>query len=205
MGTGNRKEQHLDVDVLVAGGGPAGLAAALGAQRMGVHALLVERMGFFGGVGAIGLGMAINQMRPGGKPRSKIHESLIAQIQKFGDSVLRIEDHALITNTEYLKLAAFLMLEESGCDYLLHNFVSDTIVERDAVTGVVISSKAGPLRVTAKRVVDATGDGDVCFFAGCPMAKGREGDGFLSPMTSLFVIGGVDQTKAREYQEKDPR
>ncbi len=71
------KEQYLDVDVLVAGGGPAGLAAALGAQRMGVHALLVERMGFLGGVGAIGLGMTINQMRPGGKPRSKIHESLI--------------------------------------------------------------------------------------------------------------------------------
>lgn len=182
------KEQYLDVDVLVAGGGPAGLAAALGAQRMGVHALLVERMGFLGGVGAIGLGMTINQMRPGGKPRSKIHESLITQIQKFGDSVLRIEDHALITNTEYLKLAVFLMLEESDCDYLLHSFVSDTIVERDAVTGVVISSKAGPLHVTAKRVVDATGDGDVCFFAGCPMVKGRESDGFFSPMTSLFVI-----------------
>lgn len=204
MGTGNIKEQHLDVDVLVAGGGTAGLGAALGAQRMGVRTLLVERMGFLGGVAAIGLGMTINQMRPGGKPRGKIHESLIAQIEKFGDSALRIEDHALITNTEYLKLAAFLTLEEAGCDYLLHSFVSDTIVEKGAVTGVVISSKAGPLQVTAKRVVDATGDGDVCFFAGCPMAKGREGDGFLSPMTSLFVIGDVDQSKVMEYQEKEP-
>jgi len=205
VNTDNKKGQWLDVDVLVAGGGPAGLGAALGARRMGVRTLLVERMGFLGGVGAIGLGMTINQMRPGGKPRSKIHESLIAQIQKFGNSALRIEDHALITNTEYLKLAAFLMLEESGCDYLLHSFVSDTIVEMGAVTGIVISSKVGPLHVNAKRVVDATGDGDVCFFAGCPMAKGQEGDGFLSPMTSLFVIGGVDQSKIMEYQEKEPR
>lgn len=200
VNTGNRKEQQLDVDVLVAGGGPAGLGAALGARRMGVRTLLVERMGFLGGVGAIGLGMAINQMRPDGKPRSKIHESLIGQLQRFGGSALRIEDHALMTNTEYLKLSAFMVLEESGCDYLLHSFVSDTIVERDAVTGVVISSKVGPLHVNAKRVVDATGDGDVCFFAGCPMEKGREGDGFLSPMTSLFVIGGVDQAEVMEYQ-----
>lgn len=203
VNTGNRKERQLDVDVLVAGGGLAGLGAALGAQRMGVRTLLVERMAFLGGVAAIGLGMTINQMRPGGKPRSKIHESLIGQLQGFGDLALRIEDHALITNTEYLKLSAFVVLEEAGCDYLLHSFVSDTIVERDVVTGVVISSKAGPLHVNVKRVVDATGDGDVCFFAGCPMAKGREGDGFLSPMTSLFVIGGVDQTKVMEYQKKE--
>ena len=80
VNTGNRKERQLDVDVLVAGGGLAGLGAALGAQRMGVRTLLVERMGFLGGVAAIGLGMAINQMRPGGKPRSKIHESLIGQL-----------------------------------------------------------------------------------------------------------------------------
>ena len=210
--TGNRKEQQLDVDVLVAGGGPAGLGAALGARRTGVRTLLVERMGFLGGVGAIGLGMDIGQMRPDGKPRSKIHEALIEQLQKFGDSASRFEDRevfkkeiqkghaALVTNTEYLKLAAFKVLEEYDCDYLLHSFVSDTIVERGAVTGVVISSKEGLLHVNAKRVVDATGDGDVCFFAGCPMAKGREGDEFLSPMTSLFVIGGVDVAEALEYQ-----
>ena len=212
VNTGNRKEQQLDVDVLVAGGGPAGLGAALGARRMGVRTLLVERMGFLGGVGAIGLGMDINQMRPEGELRGKVHEALIGQLQKFGGVASRFEDHeefkkgirkgraALVTNTEYLKLAAFKVLEEYDCDYLLHSFVSNTIVERDAVTGVLVSTKAGLLHVNAKRVVDATGDGDVCFFAGCPMAKGREGDGFLSPMTSLFVIGGVDQAEVMEYQ-----
>lgn len=193
----------MEVDVLVAGGGPAGLGAALGAARQGVRTLLVERMGFLGGVASIGLGMTINQMRPGGLPRSVVHEALIAQLLRYGDAALRIEDHALITNTEYLKLAAFEALEQAGCEYLVHAFVSGAYVHHDHVTGVTLSTKSGPVHVRAKRVVDATGDGDVCYFAGCPMEKGREGDGFLSPMTSLFVIGGVDVDAARAYQKGD--
>ncbi len=106
--------EPIDVDVLVAGGGPAGLGAALGAARLGARTLLVERMAFLGGVGAIGLGMTINQMRPSAKPRSNVHEALIEQIQSFGDVALRLEDHALITNTEYLKLAAIQALEAAG-------------------------------------------------------------------------------------------
>jgi len=195
-------EKPIDVDVLVAGGGPAGLGAAFGAARHAVKTLLVERMGFLGGVASIGLGMTINQMRPDGKPRSKVHEFLIEHLQRFGDEAVRIEGHALVTNTEYLKLAALQALEDAGCDYLLHSFVSDAVTEGNAVRGVVASTKNGALRINAKRVVDATGDGDACFFAGCPMEKGREGDGFLSPMTSLFVIGGVDVAKVLEYQKK---
>ncbi|MCL4466878.1 MAG: FAD-dependent oxidoreductase [Chloroflexi bacterium] len=194
-----------DVDVLVAGGGPAGLGAAIGAARMGARTLLVERMGFLGGVGAIGLGMTINAMRPDGKPRSLVHEAFLERLTRFGDIAYRYEenglvDHAYVTNTEYLKLAAFQALEDAGCEYLLHSFVSDAIVERDAVRGVIVSTKSGPLRINAKRVVDATGDGDVLYFAGCPVAKGREEDGFLSPMTSLFVIGGVDVDRIVGYQ-----
>ena len=195
--------EPIDVDVLVAGGGPAGLGAAIAASRLGVKTLLVERMAFLGGVAAIGLGMTINQMRPGGKPRSRVHEHLIERLRRFGSEAYRFEDHALVTNTEYLKLAAFQALEDVGCDYLLHSFISNAIVDGDIVKGVVVNTKSGPLRINAKRVVDATGDGDVCFFAGCPMEKGREGDGFLSPMTSLFVLGGVDVAKVMEYQKED--
>ena len=201
---GRTPVEVIDVDVLVAGGGPAGLGAALGAARLGARTLLVERMAFLGGVGAIGLGMTINQMRPGGRPRSNVHEALIRQVQSFGDVALRIEEHALITNTEYLKLAAFRALEEAGCGYMLYAFVSDAIVEGNVVKGAVVSTKSGPIQINAKRVVDSTGDADVAYFAGCPTAKGRDGDGFLSPMTSLFVLGGVDVDKVRDYARSDP-
>ena len=70
------KQPVLDnVDVLVVGGGPAGIGAALGAARAGAKTLLVENHSFFGGVAAWALGMQINQMRPGGKPRSVVHEA----------------------------------------------------------------------------------------------------------------------------------
>lgn len=193
----------LQVDVLVAGGGPAGLGAGYAAARHGARTLVVERMGFLGGVAAIGLGMTMNQMRPGGQPRGAVHEALIGRLLHYGSIAVNLEDHALITNTEYLKLAAFELLEQAGCDYLVHSFVSSTQVEDGRVTGVTLSTKAGPVHVTAGRVIDATGDGDVCFFAGCPMEKGREGDGFLSPMTALFVIGGVDVAAVRTGQERD--
>ena len=193
------RDGAIDVDVLVAGGGPAGIGAALGAARHGASVLLVERMAFLGGVGAIGLGMTLNQMRPRGEPRSHVHEALIAQVAHFGPAAFRFEDHALIANTEYLKLAAMRSLEEAGVDYLLYAFVTEALVTDGAIAGAIVSTKGGPIRVNAKRVVDATGDCDVAYFAGCATAKGRESDGFLSPMTSLFVYADVDVEPALAY------
>jgi flavin-dependent dehydrogenase len=68
------------VDVLVVGGGPAGIGAALGAARKGAKTLLIENHAFFGGVAAWCLGMHMNQVRPGGRPRSVVHELLIQKL-----------------------------------------------------------------------------------------------------------------------------
>lgn len=194
----------MDVDVLVAGGGPAGIGAAVAASRLGARTLLMERMGFLGGVAAVGLGMPINEMRPGGKPRGEVHEFVIDHVERYGGEAFRWEEgRALVPNTEFLKLALFETLEDVDCDYLLYSLVSDALVEDGVVKGVVVSGKGGDFHISAKRVVDATGDGDVCFYAGCRMAKGREGDGFLSPMTTLFVLGGVDVEKAMAYEKRD--
>src|ERR1039458_886016 len=69
------------VDVLVVGGGPAGIGAALGAARGGTKTLLIENHSFFGGVAAWSMGMQMNQMRLEGKPRSHVHELVIASLQ----------------------------------------------------------------------------------------------------------------------------
>jgi ribulose 1,5-bisphosphate synthetase/thiazole synthase len=68
------------VDILVVGGGPAGIGAALGGARTGARTLLIENHSFFGGVASWALGMEINQIRPGGKPRSVIHELLVDKL-----------------------------------------------------------------------------------------------------------------------------
>ena len=187
------------VDVLVMGGGPAGFGAALGATRAGARTLLLEKHAFCGGVGAWGMGMVINQMRPGEKPRGAVHELLIRRLQEYGDEAMYFADHALVSNVEYLKVAILDVLDAAGCPYFLHSKGADAIVEGDRVAGAVVATKEGLLKVRAKVVVDCTGDADIAFFSGAETMKGREGDGFLAPMTLTLIVTTVDVDAARAF------
>lgn len=181
-----------DTDVLVAGGGPAGIGAAMAAARTGARTLLLERHAFFGGVGAWGMGMTINQMRPEGRARGAVHESIIERLKAYGQEALEITGHALVCNVEYLKVALLDALDATGVRYLLHSRVAGVLVAGGRVRGVVVAAKEGLLKVRAKVFVDATGDADVAHFAGAETMKGREGDGFLSPMMLNLIITNVD-------------
>ncbi|MCW3987641.1 MAG: FAD-dependent oxidoreductase, partial [Candidatus Bathyarchaeota archaeon] len=181
-------------EVLVVGGGPAGIGAALGAARQGTNVLLIENQGFFGGVAAYGLGMPINQMRPEGKPRSRVHELVIQKLLNYGDLAVKIGGHQLWCNVEYLKVAVLDALDEFDCRYLLHTRAVDSIVENNLITGVVVSTKEGLKKISAKVVIDCSGDGDVAYFAGAETMKET---GSLSPMTLLFNVTNIDIEKAQ--------
>jgi ribulose 1,5-bisphosphate synthetase/thiazole synthase len=189
-----RRSALPEVDVLVVGGGPAGIGAALGAARQGAKTLLIENHSFFGGVAAWSLGMQMNQMRPGGQPRSQIHELLIRKLQVYGDQAVRVGQHEVWCNVEYLKVAVLDALDEVGCRYLVHVRAADALVEHNRVTGVVITTKQGLMTLRARVVVDCTGDADVAFYAGAETMKETE---TLMPMTLALTLSHIDPTQVR--------
>ncbi|KKM60726.1 hypothetical protein LCGC14_1538940 [marine sediment metagenome] len=183
-------------DVLVVGGGPAGIGAAIGAARAGADVLLLERHAFFGGIAAFCLGMPINQMLPGGRSRSAVHDLVIDKLRAYGDRAVRVGDHQLWCNVEYLKVAVLDALDEAGCRYYLHAQVVDAVTDGDRVTGAVVATKQGLARIDAKVVVDCTGDADVAFFAGAETLKET---GELSPMTLCLNVTNVDMDEAAKF------
>jgi succinate dehydrogenase/fumarate reductase flavoprotein subunit len=192
--TASRYPVFAAVDVLVAGGGPAGIGAALGAARAGAKTLLVENHSFFGGVAAWAMGMQINQVRPGGKPRSAIHEMLIRKLTAYGDQAVAMGKHELWCNVEYLKVAILDALDEAGVPYLVHVRAADALVEHNRVTGVLIATKRGLMAVRAQCVVDCTGDADVAYYAGAETMIEREN---LMPMTLGVALTNIDKAKVQ--------
>jgi ribulose 1,5-bisphosphate synthetase/thiazole synthase len=192
--TAFRRPALASVEVLVVGGGPAGIGAALGAARQGAKTLLIENHSFFGGVAAWSMGMQMNQMRPGGKPRSQIHELLIDKLKAYGDQAIRLGQHEVWSNVEYLKVAVLDALDAVGCRYLVHVRAADALVENNRVTGVVVATKQGLLTIRAKTVVDCTGDADVAYYAGAETLI--EAD-TLMPMTLGLTLTNIDKTKVR--------
>lgn len=189
-----------NADVVVVGGGPAGLGAAIASARTGADTLLLERHAFFGGIAAFGLGMQINQMRPRGESRSAVHELLVDKLNAYGDKAVVWTGHFVECNVEYLKIAALDALEEVGCRYFVHARVVDAIKEENRVTGVIVATKEGLREIPAKCVVDCTGDADVSYFAGAQTLS-EKGD--LSPMTLCLMMSSGNPKAAVDAWRKN--
>ena len=189
-----------DTDVLVVGGGPAGIGAAIGAARQGIKVLVIENHGFFGGVGAWAVGMPINQVRPKGRPRSNVHELLIAKLKAYGPQAFNTQDHQLWCNVDYLKAAVADAFDEAGVRYYLHARAVDAVVAGGRITGVVAGTKAGLVLIKAKVVIDCSGDADVAHFAGAETLKEF---GKLSPMTLVLKVTNVDLPKAKKVKMRE--
>lgn len=184
-----KRYQTLKTQVLVVGGGPAGIGAAIGAAKAGAQTLLIEDSGFFGGIASLGIGMCMNQMRPNSEPRGFIHELLLEKLQNYGDQAVRLSTHQFFVNVEYLKVAILDALELAGSKYLVHVKAVDAITRGDRVTGVTVSTKSGLVDIMADVLVDCTGDADVAFFAGAPTLKET---GNLAPQTLLLNVSNLE-------------
>lgn len=187
-----------EVDVLVCGGGVAGIAAAVSAAREGARTLLIERAGFLGGTAtgsAMGL-IVIPASELVGFPREFFARLAAENGAGLGDVVP--------WDIEAYKIAALEVLQEADAQVLLYTWVSQPILEDGAIRGVVIENKSGRQAVLASVVIDATGDGDVAARAGVPFVKGRERDGQMRPATVMARIGNVDLRRFKAYIDAHP-
>jgi hypothetical protein len=185
---------YRDVDVLVAGGGPAGIGAAVAAGRSGCSTLLLEKRGFLGGNITASYVETCNHFMQGTNFEvSGIYAELETRYRaRFGNSGDIRPNAVNRFSSEYLKIFLDSFVQSAGVEVCLHSFVNEVIREGDTLAYVLIQSKQGPVAVRAKQVIDCTGDGDVAFAAGVPFDQGRDRDHQCQPGTVNFRIVGVD-------------
>lgn len=183
-----------NVDVLVCGGGPAGVGAAIRAGREGARTLVVEMGGCLGGIATAGM-----MSHWGGRSSSKIMQEIFIRSREKDLGYSWIDENVSGKNAIPHDLQMIVleeMMRESNVEILYYTTVCEAIVENGRIIGVIVQNKNGRGMICAKCVVDATGDGDVAASAGVPYFKGRESDGKMQPCTLMFKIGGVDYARA---------
>ena len=188
-------------DVLVVGGGPAGVAAAFAAARLGADTLIVEQFNCLGGVAtAGGHGHICIYSAWGDRTRvvGGVPYEMGMRVAAAGYGVCTTS--SVDFEVEGMKLVLERMAEECRCRLLYHTFFCDSIVEKGKVVGAVIQNKGGRQIIRAKRIVDCTGDGDVAAAAGCAFAVGDRETGLCQPVTLMFTIGGVDWSKVKKWR-----
>ena len=183
-----------EADVLVLGGGPAGVSAAICAAREGMKTLLIEQSGDVGGVATTGL-----MSHWTGNTRGGFYQELLdktAELPGDREEAGFNGSPRQIINPESLKTRLLEMLDENHVSLLLYTLAVQPVMDGDRITGVITESKAGRRAYLAKIVIDATGDGDIAARAGVPFFKGRESDGKMQPVSIMFKVAGVDTDRA---------
>lgn len=216
-----------DTDVLVVGGGPSGLGAALGAADAGARVVLAERYGFFGGNATAALVMPLMSFHtrrsasgasdtakllptdhgPGDPIVAGVLKRLLERLVRAGGAIPPSVDTGYVVpfDPEWFKIAALDLLDEARVSFLMHAFAADVVRAPQAgrISGVVFETKSGPLVVRARVVIDCTGDGDIAARGDAPFEIGRH-DGLTQPMTLMFRVVDFQRAAFEAYVRSHP-
>ena len=203
---------HAQADVLVVGGGPAGLCAAVSAARNGAQVILMERYGYLGGMATGGYVLLLDCLCDGkGNLIIKgLVEEIVQRLRKV-DGIIeppkevstggedKIVRYSPVIDPEMMKCVANEMVLETNVKPLFHAWFSKAYVEDGVVKGAIFESKSGRRAVLAKAVIDCTGDGDVFYTAGENYHTGN------LPLGLIFRVGNVDCETAERFLSDEDR
>ncbi len=179
-----------EYDIVIAGGDPGGIGAAISAADLGMRVLIIERAGVV--VGNITIGHVSPLM-------GRYIDNTMA------DFIIRYlsDENKPDCNAEEAKIRLTALLDEKGIDVYLNTSLSDVIIENNRIQSVIISTQYGLKAIKGKVFIDGTGDGVLSYLAGEKTEYGRE-DGLVQPMSIMFTIGGIDpMQKLTCYHEED--
>lgn len=180
-------------DVFVAGGGAAGVSAAVAAARMGKQVFLAEASGCFGGLGTSGLVPAFAPFDDG---VNILSDGIGYEIRQKLKNAVALRNWTTL-DTEELKRVYDDIITQAGVKFSFFTTVYDVIVKDGSIEGVILGSKIGLFAVKAKIYIDCTGDGDLCAFGGAEYEKG-DPNGAVMPPTLCSIWSGIDKDKCNE-------
>ena len=201
-----------DADVLVVGGGPAGVCAAIAAARHGARVVLAEQGGCLGGMatrGLVGPFMTCYDKRGETQIVRGLFEEIVQRLVAVGGAIhpsqvragtafsawhVAGHDHCTPFDPEALQFVLDDLCAEAGVRVLFHADFLEPVMDGPRIVGADFATKGGIVRIGARVAIDATGDGDVAFRAGAPCELGDPArGGAMQPATTFFRIGGLPE------------
>jgi hypothetical protein len=209
---GRRTPITDEADVVVAGGGPAGVAAAIGSARLGVKTMLIERYGCLGGMATGGLVITLVETKRYGMG---VVREVIGRLEDLGgaspgrrasepniwkEGASFSGEECVHVDPELMKHVLNEMVLEAGVDLLMHSLVVGVDIKGSSMRGLIVEDKSGRHAVSGRVFLDATGDADVAAAAGAPFNHDRHPWG----INIDFRLGGVDLARERLFREEQP-
>ncbi len=181
-------------DLIVVGGGIAGVAAAVSGAREGLSVLLLEKFGSLGGAMSNSLVFPFMRHRVRGEGGRLSSAGIFTEMK---DRKAKYND----ASWETYKNVFDDMTCEAGVDVLFHTTAFEAVSEGRNIRSIKAATKSGVMEFSADFFVDASGDGELIAMTGCDYQLGRESDGFCQPMTTCFRMSGVDVKKFLEEED----